>query len=70
MILIVLVLGFIVPVNYDSRLSCIIFVAINAICGALVYAVVSFKMGIIEKVLGKEMTNKILKKLTFGKVSI
>lgn len=70
MILIVLVLGFILPVNYDSRLSCIIFVAINAICGALVYAVVSFKMGIIEKVLGKEMTNKILKKLTFGKVSI
>ncbi len=70
MILIVLVLGHIIPVNYGSRLSCIIFVAINAICGALVYAVVSFKMGIIEKVLGKEMTNKILKKLTFGKVSI
>ena len=70
MVLVVLVLGHIVPVNYGSKLSCIIYVAINAVGGALVYLVVAFKMGIVEKVLGKTMTNKILKKLTFGKVSI
>lgn len=70
MMLVVFVLGKIIPVNYASKLSCVIYVAINAIAGAVVYIVVAFKIGIIEKVLGKTMTNKILKKLTFGKVSI
>lgn len=70
MMLMVLVIGNLIPVNYDSKLSCIVYVAISAIVGALVYFIVSFKMGIVEKVLGKAMVNRILKKLTFGKVSI
>ncbi len=70
MILAVFVLGRFIPVNYESKLSCIMYVAINAIAGAIVYFVVSFKMKILEKVFGKTMLNKILKKLTFGKISI
>ena len=70
MMLVVFGLSKVIPVNYASKISCVIYVAINAILGAVVYFVVSFKMGIIEKVLGKNMVNKFLKKLTFGKVSI
>ncbi len=70
MMLMVFGLSFVLPINYGSKLSCIIYVAINAVVGAIVYFLVSFKFGIIEKVLGKNMFNKILKILTFGKVSI
>lgn len=70
MALVVLVIGRIVPVNYDNKLSCVLFVSVNAIVGAIVYFLVSFKMGIVDKVFGKAMVNKILKKLTFGKVSV
>lgn len=70
MMLAVFLVSIIVPVNVASKLSCVLFVAINAIVGAGVYFIVSYKMRIVEKVLGKRMVNKILKILTFGKVSI
>lgn len=70
MIAVVMILKRIIPVNFDSRLSCIVYVTINALVGGAVYLVISFKTGIVEKTLGKSMTNKILKKLTFGKVSV
>ncbi len=66
----VFVLGQIVPINYNSKLSCVLVVCLNAGVGAIIYFLVSFKMGILDKVFGKTMLNKILKKLTFGKVSI
>ena len=70
MVMVVFIIGLFIPVNYASKISCIIFVAISAILGAIVYIFVSYKMGILEKVLGKPMINKFLKILTFGKVSI
>lgn len=70
MMIVVFGISKIMPVNYDSKLSCILYVAVNAIVGAIIYFFVSFKTGIIEKVFGKESVNRILKKLTFGKVSI
>ncbi len=70
MIIIVLVLKDIIPINYLSRLSCVIYVAIIALVGAITYIVISYKMGIINRIFGKEYVNKIIKKLTFGKISI
>lgn len=70
MTIVVLILNKVIVIDYTSKLSCILFVAINSIIGAIVYIFVSWKMGIVDKVLGKRMVNKILKKLTFGKVSV
>lgn len=70
MVFVVFIIHTLMPVNYASRMSCIIYVAVNAILGALVYFIVSYKMGIVDKVLGNKMVNKVLKKLTFGKISI
>ena len=70
MILGVLVVGKIMPYDVNSKFSCILYVAVNAIVGAILYIVTAFKMGIINEVFGKDMVNKILKKLTFGKISI
>ena len=70
MAVVVFILMNLVPVNLNSKISCIVYVAINAIIGAITYIVIAFKMGLVAKVLGKRMTNGIIKKLTFGKISI
>lgn len=70
MLFVLILVNLWVPVNYNSRLSCGIFVIIEAICGAILYFGLSLKMGILDKVIGKDILNKILKKLTFGKLSI
>ncbi len=59
MIVVVLITRWLVPINYDSRLSSIVYIAINAIIGAIVYFIISYKMGIMEKVLGSSMMKKI-----------
>lgn len=68
MVIVVVVLKMIIPINYSSRISAVIYVAIISIIGALTYGFVSYKMGLIEKVLGKKMSDAIIKKLTFGKL--
>ena len=70
MILVVLGLKIILPINYFSRWSCIGYVAIVSVVGAIVYLVVSYKMNIVNNVFGKPYVSRIIKKLTFGKISI
>ena len=70
MVIVVVLLKVIVPVNYSSKFSCIIYVTISTIIGGLVYIIIAYKMGLVEKILGKKMTSNIIKKLTFGKISI
>lgn len=68
MILFVVVLKKWLPVNYQSRFSCVLYVSILSIIGALVYFISSYKSKILEKILGKKHTNDIIKKLTLGKL--
>ncbi len=70
MILVVLLLKALIPLNIVSKTSCIIYVAIISIVGAIVYLFVAYKQGILMTIFGKEYLNKIVKKITFGKVSI
>lgn len=64
LIVVVLLLRFI-PYNIESKLSCIINIIINTIIGGISYIFISYKMGLINDILGKEMIDKIIKKLTF-----
>lgn len=70
MITIVVLLKVLIPINLYSKLSCIIYIGIISIVGAIVYLGISYKIGLLEYVFGKSYINKIIKKLTFGKVSI
>ena len=70
MILVVLIVSKLYPLNVYSRLSCVLYITINALLGGLTYFVIAFKQGILEKILGKRMTNKILKIVTLGKVQV
>lgn len=66
----VFIVGKIMPYDVTNKFSCIIYVAVNAMVGAILYIGIAFKMEIITEIFGKDMVNKILKKLTFGKISI
>ena len=65
----VLGIRFVMPVP-TTKLMSMIICAISCISGLVIYLFISFKMNILQEVFGKEYLNKILKKLTFGKVSI
>lgn len=69
MICVVLVLKLIIPLNIASTWSCILYIGIIALVGAASYLLVAWKLNLINDVLGKEFVKKIIKKLTFGKVS-
>ena len=70
MVLVVVLLKLVIPINYISRLSSIIYVAIISIVGSLVYLFTTYKMGILTLVFGKDYLNKIVKKVTFGKINL
>ncbi len=56
-------------INFDiyTKLGSLITVLINAVIGAVIYIGISYKMGLIENIFGKEYINKLIKKLTLGK---
>ena len=51
-----------IPVNINSKLSCVIYIALNAIIGGVVYIGLVYKMGILESVFGKSYLDRIKKK--------
>ena len=65
---VVLVTMHFIPHDY-GRISCVIYVVINAFIGAIIYLGISYKMGIIDTVLGKGNVKKFIKKLTLNKIS-
>ncbi len=70
MTIVVVILKMILPLNVASRISCILYIAIISLLGALTYFVIAYKMGILDKIFGRSYLNKIIKKLTFGKISL
>ncbi len=53
-----------------SRLWSVINIAIYAFVGAIVYIFTSYKTGLLEEVFGRDLLNKILSKITFGKIQV
>ena len=70
MVIVVIITKKIVPYNVASKVSCVLYVAINSIIGGIVYLFISYKMGILESVFGKKFLNSIIKKLTLGRVNL
>ena len=71
LLMIATVIGLKLVIPYiDRKIYIIGYIAIISIIGAFVYIFVSYKMGILENVFGKEYLNRIIKKLTFGKLHL
>ena len=63
MIVSVILLKKVVPVNLYSKFSCILYIAIMSIAGALVYLLIAWKQGLIEHVFGKRTLKKLKSKI-------
>ena len=64
LIIVVLILR-VIPYDINSKISCILNIIINTIIGGITYIFISYKMGLINDILGKDKIDKIIKKLTF-----
>jgi O-antigen/teichoic acid export membrane protein len=65
MVIVLLLLGLVLKVDLQSKLSCLIYIAINSIVGGIVYIFISFKLGLVKDIIGQQMIDRIKKKLTF-----
>ena len=70
MIAALLVMNNILMFDATTTWSSIIMIVANTIVGGCIYLVISYKMGLINEVFGRAYVNKLIKKLTFGKVSL
>lgn len=68
MILVLYALNLILPFNRIRTFGALITIMINGIVGASVYLVIAYKLGIIKYIFGEQFINKIIKKLTRGKL--
>lgn len=60
MIITVSISKIIIPIDYDNKISCIIYIGINSIIGALVYGIILIKQGTFKSVIGSNLYKKIL----------
>lgn len=70
MILVLTLLNHVIPFNTDSFWNSILMIVVDASIGSVIYIGLAYKMGLVEEVFGREYLNKLIKKLTFGKVSL
>ena len=70
MLAVLLIFNSVITFDFNSRLMCIVAIAANIVLGAPIYLGIAHKMGLFTQIFGKEELNRIVKKLTFGKVSL
>ena len=58
-----------IPLNVDGKLKNVLVIAVYTLIGIIVYGFTTYKLGLLNKVFGEKYLNKVIKKLTFGKVS-
>ena len=63
MIIAVILLGHVLPVNLDDKISCLLFILSNALVGGIIYIIISWKMNLFNEVFGEEVVKKFIKKL-------
>ncbi len=62
MIVVVILLKMVMPVNYASKFSCVLYIGVIALLGASIYFFVASKLGLIDEVLGKDFFSKLKRK--------
>lgn len=70
MIIVLLVFNRLVVLDTTSKMSSLLSIVLNTSIGGVIYVFIAFKMGLFQTIFGKEYTVRIIKKLTFGKVSL
>ena len=65
-----ILLNNLLPFNEYTISGAIITSIIDAVLGGIIYLYFAYRIRLIQDVLGKEVVNKVLKKLTRGKLKI
>jgi len=63
MTFVLLIINKIFTFDTTTRSASLVMIAIEALLGATIYFVISYKLGLFDKILGQEYIDKILKKL-------
>lgn len=64
MVVVVVGLKYLINIDFTNKLSCILYIALISILGAITYALVAVKTGLMKDVFGDKFASKIKKKLT------
>ena len=67
---VLIVINYFLPFDVLTMRGALKTIIINATVGGIIYIGISFKSGLIYDVMGKDMVNSILKKLTLGKLNL
>jgi len=70
MLAVLSIIRLIFPFNSTSKLFATIYISIFAVIGASIYFTCIWRFGLIDKVFGPKMVNKLLNKMTFGIIKI
>lgn len=68
MVIILLIFNYLVPISCTTMLKSFIKIITNVIIGGTIYIGLSYKLHILDDIFGSVMLNKIIKKLTLGKL--
>ena len=70
MVIVLVIFNHFANFNSASNVESILAIVSNMLIGIPIYLGIAYKMNILNDVFGKEYLNRIIKKLTFGKVSL
>lgn len=68
MVVVLTLFNYLVPIACTSTIKSLLKIVINAIIGGIIYIGLSYKLHILDDIFGSAMLNKIIKKLTLGKL--
>ncbi len=68
MTIVLLIINRYLPFDLYTRAGALITVAIDAFIGGIIFLGISIKLHLVRDIIGDEMTNKILRKITLGKL--
>ena len=70
MTIVLLVINKYLPFNLYTKTGSLITIIIDTVIGGIIFIYLSFKLGILKHIFGDQELERIIKKLTFGKLKI
>lgn len=70
MLIVLVIVNMFLPFSDFNKGTAIIKIIIDVIIGAPIYIGISIKLGLIDEIIGRTIFNKLVRKLTFGKINL
>ena len=70
MVVVVVLMKLFIPIDYDSRFACVMYIAVIALVGAFTYFIISHKMGLIDEILGANYLHRLKNRFSRNKKEV